>query len=166
MQHLNFWRKCDAAAVTVDLSHLPNKNSSIQQAKIIMTRLFCEEDESLFNSLHSEEESAETLEEKSLTLYEKLEKAIHSKTKVMKPSGTPDEAARNGLPSTIAEVNTWRERSSLNRPVTKYPRFKRNYTMKNIYRLFFSKNEKTAHLIQSVQFTERESNKVLTILVA
>ncbi|GBO46124.1 hypothetical protein AVEN_222442-1 [Araneus ventricosus] len=83
MQYLNFGRNNDAAAVTADLSRSPNKNSLIQQVKIIVTRRFCEEDESLANSSHSEEESTETLEEKSLTLYEKLEKAIHSKTKVL-----------------------------------------------------------------------------------
>ncbi|GBM43007.1 hypothetical protein AVEN_88608-1 [Araneus ventricosus] len=76
MQYLNFGRKYDAAAFTVDLSRLPNKNSLIQQSKIITTRYFCEEDESLSNSSYSEE-STETLEEKSLTLYQKLEKAIH-----------------------------------------------------------------------------------------
>ncbi|GBO04557.1 hypothetical protein AVEN_243352-1 [Araneus ventricosus] len=70
-----FWRKYDDD--TVDLSCLPNKNSSIQQAKIIMARLSCEEEESLSNTSHSEE-STETLEEKSLTWYKKLEKAIHS----------------------------------------------------------------------------------------
>ncbi|GBN73431.1 hypothetical protein AVEN_175868-1 [Araneus ventricosus] len=48
-----------------------------------MTRLFCEEDESMSNSSHSEKESTETLEEKSLTTYEKLEKAIHPKKKVL-----------------------------------------------------------------------------------
>ncbi|GBM73990.1 hypothetical protein AVEN_121798-1 [Araneus ventricosus] len=86
MQDLNLGRKYDAAAVTVDLSRLPNKNSLIQQAKIIMTRLFCGEDDSLSNSSHSEEESAETLEEKSLILYKKLEKVIHSKSKVQRYS--------------------------------------------------------------------------------
>ncbi|GBM18435.1 hypothetical protein AVEN_190078-1 [Araneus ventricosus] len=86
MQYLNFGRKYEAVAVTVDLSLSPNKNSLIQQSKIIMTRLFCEEDESLSNSSHSEEESTETLEDKSLTLYEKLKKAIHSKTKVLRCS--------------------------------------------------------------------------------
>ncbi|GBN79453.1 hypothetical protein AVEN_124741-1 [Araneus ventricosus] len=86
MQYLNFSRKYDATAITVDLSRLPNKISLIQQTKITMTRLFCEEDESLSNSSHSGEESTENLEEKSLTLYEKLEKAIHSKTKVLRCS--------------------------------------------------------------------------------
>ncbi|GBL77835.1 hypothetical protein AVEN_204518-1, partial [Araneus ventricosus] len=81
MQYLDFGRTNIAAAVTVVLSRLPNKNSLIQQAKIIMTRLFCEEDESLSNSSPSEEESAKTSEEKFLTLYEKLEKAIHTKNK-------------------------------------------------------------------------------------
>ena len=75
-------RKYNAAAVTADLSHLPKKNSLIHQAKIIMTRLFCEVDESLSNSSHSEE-SRDTFEEKPLTLNEKLEKAIHSKTRVL-----------------------------------------------------------------------------------
>ncbi|GBN88576.1 hypothetical protein AVEN_52948-1 [Araneus ventricosus] len=105
MQYLNFGRKYDAAEVTVDLSRLPNKNSLIQQVKIIMTRPFCAGDNSpsnslshvhstgsiavtesgtgtwggvLSNSSHSEEESTETLEDKSLKLYEKLEKVIHS----------------------------------------------------------------------------------------
>ncbi|GBL93311.1 hypothetical protein AVEN_219452-1 [Araneus ventricosus] len=83
MQYLNIGRKYDAAAVTFDLPHLPNNISFIQQAKIVMTRLFFEEDESLSNSSHSEEESPEILDERSLTLYVKLEKAIHSKTKVL-----------------------------------------------------------------------------------
>ncbi|GBO29174.1 hypothetical protein AVEN_187920-1 [Araneus ventricosus] len=83
MEYLNFGRKYDAAAIAVDLSRLPNKNSLIQQAEIITTRLFCEEDELLSNSPHSEEESTEILEKKSLTLYIKLEKAIHSKTKIL-----------------------------------------------------------------------------------
>ncbi|GBO16730.1 hypothetical protein AVEN_74909-1 [Araneus ventricosus] len=48
-----------------------------------MTRPFCEEDESLSKSSHSEKVSTETLEEKSLTTYEKLEKAIHPKKKVL-----------------------------------------------------------------------------------
>ncbi|GBM39784.1 hypothetical protein AVEN_25002-1 [Araneus ventricosus] len=86
MQYLNIGRKYDAAAVIADLSRLPNKNSLIQQAKIIMIRLFCELNESLPISSHSEEESTETLEEKSLKLYEKLEKVIHSKTKVLRYS--------------------------------------------------------------------------------
>ncbi|GBO34254.1 hypothetical protein AVEN_210035-1 [Araneus ventricosus] len=51
-----------------------------------MTMLFCEEDESLSNSSHSEKESTETLEEKSLTTYEKFEKAIHPKKKVLRCS--------------------------------------------------------------------------------
>ncbi|GBL92344.1 hypothetical protein AVEN_35872-1 [Araneus ventricosus] len=38
MPYLNFGRKYDAAAVTVDFSRLPNKNALIQQAKIVMTR--------------------------------------------------------------------------------------------------------------------------------
>ncbi|GBM98150.1 hypothetical protein AVEN_167422-1 [Araneus ventricosus] len=72
-------RKYDAATVTVDLSLLPNKNSLVQQAGIFMRKLFCEEGESLSNSSHSEEESPETLEDKSLTLCEKLGKTIHAK---------------------------------------------------------------------------------------
>ncbi|GBL95026.1 hypothetical protein AVEN_187530-1 [Araneus ventricosus] len=83
VQYLNFRRKYDAAAVTVDLPRLPNENSLIQQVKIITTRLFCEEDESRSISSHSEEKSTVTSEEKSLTLYERLEKANHSKTKVL-----------------------------------------------------------------------------------
>ncbi|GBN29561.1 hypothetical protein AVEN_132357-1 [Araneus ventricosus] len=48
MQYLNFGRKCDAAAVPVDLSSsLPNKIYLIEQAKIFMTRFSCEEDDSL-----------------------------------------------------------------------------------------------------------------------
>ncbi|GBN70161.1 hypothetical protein AVEN_67736-1 [Araneus ventricosus] len=105
MQYLNFGRKHHAAAATVDLSRLSNKNSLIQQVKIIMTRSFCAEDDSLSNSLshvhptgsfadtasgtgtwggvlanssHLEEESTETLEDKSLKLYGKLRKAMHS----------------------------------------------------------------------------------------
>ncbi|GBN44917.1 hypothetical protein AVEN_69341-1 [Araneus ventricosus] len=51
MQYLNFGEKYDDDAVTVDLSRLPNKNSLIQQAKIVLTTFFCEEDESLSNSI-------------------------------------------------------------------------------------------------------------------
>ncbi|GFT53264.1 uncharacterized protein TNCV_4233581 [Trichonephila clavipes] len=50
---------------------------------MIGTRLFCEEEESIFNFSHSEEESIEILKEKPLALDEKLEKAIYSKTKVL-----------------------------------------------------------------------------------
>ncbi|GBN40935.1 hypothetical protein AVEN_24490-1 [Araneus ventricosus] len=74
MQYLIFGRKYVVAAVIVDLSRLPNKNYLIQQAKIIMMRLFCELNESLSISSHSEEKCAETLEEKSLALYEKFKK--------------------------------------------------------------------------------------------
>ncbi|GBL83945.1 NFX1-type zinc finger-containing protein 1 [Araneus ventricosus] len=71
MQYLNFGRKYNvcAAAVIADLSRLPNKSSLFQEAKIIIKRLFCEKDESLSNSLHSEG-SPETMKEKSLTLSE------------------------------------------------------------------------------------------------
>ncbi|GBO15906.1 hypothetical protein AVEN_176135-1 [Araneus ventricosus] len=83
MQYLNFGRKYDVAAVVVGPLRLPNNNSLIQQAKIIMIRLFCELNESLSICSHLEEKCTETLEEKSLTLYKKLEKAIRSKTKVL-----------------------------------------------------------------------------------
>ncbi|GFW42708.1 uncharacterized protein TNCV_472981 [Trichonephila clavipes] len=49
---------------------------------MIWTRLFCEEEESIFNSSHSEEETMEIFKEKPLT-DEKIEKAIYSKTKVL-----------------------------------------------------------------------------------
>ncbi|GBN15331.1 hypothetical protein AVEN_242892-1, partial [Araneus ventricosus] len=58
--------KYKAAVFTVDPSRLPNKNSFIQQAKIIMIRLFCKEVELLSNTSRSEEESMETWEDKSL----------------------------------------------------------------------------------------------------
>ncbi|GFW61209.1 DUF1758 domain-containing protein [Trichonephila clavipes] len=76
-------RKYEAGAVTGDISRLPDKNCLVRQAQMIGTRLFCEEEESIFNSSHSEEESMEILKEKPLTLDEKLEKAIYSKTKVL-----------------------------------------------------------------------------------
>ncbi|GFU62414.1 hypothetical protein TNCV_319171 [Trichonephila clavipes] len=44
------------------------------------TRLFCEEEESISNFSHSEEEIIEILKENPLALDEKLEKAIYSKT--------------------------------------------------------------------------------------
>ncbi|GFT55745.1 uncharacterized protein TNCV_4736511 [Trichonephila clavipes] len=47
---------------------------------MIGTRLFCEEEESISNSSHSEEDSIEILKEKPLT-DEKLEKAIYCTTK-------------------------------------------------------------------------------------
>ncbi|GFT65378.1 uncharacterized protein TNCV_1069271 [Trichonephila clavipes] len=83
MQHLNFGRKYEAAAVTGDISRWPGKNCLVRQAQMIGTRLFCEEEESISNSSHSEEESIEILKEKPLTLEEKLETAIYSKTKVL-----------------------------------------------------------------------------------
>ncbi|GFT71633.1 BED-type domain-containing protein [Trichonephila clavipes] len=83
MQYLNFGRKYEAAAVTGDISRLPGKNCLVRQAQMIGTRLFCEEEESISKSSHSEEESIEILKEKPLTLEEKLEKAIYSKTKVL-----------------------------------------------------------------------------------
>ncbi|GFU89361.1 uncharacterized protein TNCV_1783431 [Trichonephila clavipes] len=82
MQYLNFGRKYEAAAVTGDISGLPSKNCLVRQAQMIVTKHFCEEEESITNSLHSEE-SLEILKEKPLTLDEKLEKAIYSKTKVL-----------------------------------------------------------------------------------
>ncbi|GFX28100.1 uncharacterized protein TNCV_424271 [Trichonephila clavipes] len=82
MQYLNFGRKYEAAAVTGDILRLPGKNCLVRQAQMIGTRLFCEEEESIYNSSHSEE-SIEILKEKPLTLDEKLEKAIYSKTKVL-----------------------------------------------------------------------------------
>ncbi|GFW91993.1 uncharacterized protein TNCV_2152731 [Trichonephila clavipes] len=83
MQYLNFGRKYEAAAVTGDISRLPGKNCLVRQAQMIGTRLFCEEEESISNFSHSEEESIEILKEKPLALDEKLEKAIYSKTKVL-----------------------------------------------------------------------------------
>ncbi|GFX01425.1 uncharacterized protein TNCV_1863991 [Trichonephila clavipes] len=82
MQFLNFGRKYEAAAVTVDISRLPSKNCLVRQAQMIGTRLFCEEEESISNSSHSEE-SMEILKEKPLMLEEKLENQIYSKTKVL-----------------------------------------------------------------------------------
>ncbi|GFV96528.1 uncharacterized protein TNCV_459311 [Trichonephila clavipes] len=83
MQYLHFGRKYEAAAVTGNISQLPDKNCLVRQAQMIGTRLFCEEEESISNSSHSEEESMETLKQKPLTLDEKLEKAIYCKTKVL-----------------------------------------------------------------------------------
>ena len=45
----------------------------------MMTKLFLEEDESMSNSSESEEERKWTLKDKSLTLHEKVKKAIQSK---------------------------------------------------------------------------------------
>ncbi|GFW56639.1 uncharacterized protein TNCV_1863491 [Trichonephila clavipes] len=83
MQYLNFGRKYEAAAVTGDTSRLPGKTCLVRQAQMIGTRLFCEEEESISNSSHSEEESMGILKEKPLTLDEKLKKAIYSKTKIL-----------------------------------------------------------------------------------
>ncbi|GFX51543.1 uncharacterized protein TNCV_5012471 [Trichonephila clavipes] len=83
MQYLRFEKKYEAAAATVDISRLPNKNCLAKQAQMIGTKLFCGEEESISNSSHSEEESMEILKEKPLTFGEKLEKAIYSKTKVL-----------------------------------------------------------------------------------
>ncbi|GFX06843.1 uncharacterized protein TNCV_1201581 [Trichonephila clavipes] len=82
MQYLDFGRKYEAAAVIGDISRLPGKNCLVRQAQI-GTRLFCEEEGSISISSHSEKESMEILKEKPLTLDEKLEKAIYSKTKVL-----------------------------------------------------------------------------------
>ncbi|GFY11622.1 uncharacterized protein TNCV_4230911 [Trichonephila clavipes] len=79
MEYLNFGRKYEAAAVTIDIWRLSSKNCLVRQAQMIGTRLFCEE-ESISNSSHSEEESTGILKEKPLTLDEKLEKAVYSKT--------------------------------------------------------------------------------------
>ncbi|GBM76374.1 hypothetical protein AVEN_165976-1 [Araneus ventricosus] len=51
-----------------------------------MIGLFCELSVSLSISSHSEEKLKETLDDKSSALYEKLQKAIHSKTKVLRCS--------------------------------------------------------------------------------
>ncbi|GFW67606.1 uncharacterized protein TNCV_3392771 [Trichonephila clavipes] len=87
MLYLNFGRKYKAAAVTIDISRLPSKNCLVRQAHMgerkIGTKLFCEEEESISKSSHSEEESMEIFEEKPLRLDEKLRKAIYSKTKVL-----------------------------------------------------------------------------------
>ncbi|GFX73813.1 uncharacterized protein TNCV_4291291 [Trichonephila clavipes] len=64
MQYLNFGRKYETAAVTVDISRLPN--CLVRHAQMIGTRLFCEEEESISNSSHSKEESMEILKEKPL----------------------------------------------------------------------------------------------------
>ncbi|GFU04214.1 hypothetical protein TNCV_863421 [Trichonephila clavipes] len=82
MQYLNVGRKCEAVAVTVYVSQLPGKNCLVIQAKMISIRLFCEEEESICNSSHSEE-SMEILKEKPLTLDEKLEKAILKKSFIL-----------------------------------------------------------------------------------
>ncbi|GFY13949.1 uncharacterized protein TNCV_1296101 [Trichonephila clavipes] len=73
MQYLNFGTKYEAAEITVDILRLSNKICLIRQVKIIVTRKSSSEDESLSNS-SSLEEILETLEEKSSTLNEKLEK--------------------------------------------------------------------------------------------
>ncbi|GFX82616.1 uncharacterized protein TNCV_1192911 [Trichonephila clavipes] len=85
MQYLNFGRKYEAAAVTVDISRLLGKNCLVRQAQmcVLGIRLFCEEEESISNSSHSKEESMEILKERPLTLDEKLEKTTNSKTQVL-----------------------------------------------------------------------------------
>ncbi|GFX18256.1 uncharacterized protein TNCV_4305571 [Trichonephila clavipes] len=78
-----FWEKIrSSCAVTVDISRLPSK-SCLVRLNEIGTRLFYEEEESISNSSHFEEESKEILKPKPLTLDEKLEKAIYSKTKIL-----------------------------------------------------------------------------------
>ncbi|GFV88997.1 uncharacterized protein TNCV_4911971 [Trichonephila clavipes] len=91
MQYLNFRRKYEAAAVTDDISRLPGKNCLVRQAHMIGTRLFCEEEESISNFSHSEEESIEILKEKPLTLDEKLEKKFTLKQKfyIVQPKKVP-----------------------------------------------------------------------------
>ncbi|GFX86729.1 uncharacterized protein TNCV_1409261 [Trichonephila clavipes] len=60
------------------------KKIFLEKPKCVLgTRLFCEEEESISNSSHSEEDSMEILKEKPLTLDEKLAKAIYSTTKVL-----------------------------------------------------------------------------------
>ncbi|GFV69164.1 uncharacterized protein TNCV_803541 [Trichonephila clavipes] len=71
-------------AVTVDISRLFSKKFfGWTSSNEIGTRLSCKEEESISNSLHSEEVSMEILKEKPLTLEKKLEKAIYSETKVL-----------------------------------------------------------------------------------
>ncbi|GFU76838.1 uncharacterized protein TNCV_4519941 [Trichonephila clavipes] len=92
MQCLNFGRKYEATAVTGDISRLPGKNCLVRQAQMIGTRLFCEEEESVSNSLHSEEKSMEILKEKPLTLDEKLERkqfTLKQKFYIVQPKKVP-----------------------------------------------------------------------------
>ncbi|GFX19514.1 uncharacterized protein TNCV_2074231 [Trichonephila clavipes] len=76
MRYLNFGRKYEAAAVTDDISRLPEKlfnffilivylvlKLRLALIQMIGTRLSCEEEKSISNSSHSEEESMEILKE-------------------------------------------------------------------------------------------------------
>ncbi|GFT42079.1 uncharacterized protein TNCV_1668691 [Trichonephila clavipes] len=85
MQYLVFIRKYEAAVVTVDISRLRIKNCLVRPAQMRdKDKTFLRhKEESIFNSLHSEEDNTEVLKEKSLTLDEKLGKVIYSKTKVL-----------------------------------------------------------------------------------
>ncbi|GBN99176.1 hypothetical protein AVEN_145142-1 [Araneus ventricosus] len=112
MQYLNFGRKYDAAPVIVDLSRLPNRNSLIQQAKIIMIRLFCELNELLSISSHTEEKCTETLEEKYLMLYEKLEKVIHSKAKALRCSTSKSSSLSKIMKQELQLFDSTEHRSS------------------------------------------------------
>ncbi|GFT33124.1 uncharacterized protein TNCV_1264851 [Trichonephila clavipes] len=87
MQYLNFGRKYEAAAVTVDISRLPGKNYLVRQAQMRERgiRFFLEEEESISNSFLQRREH-EDFERKPLMLDEKLVKAIDSKTKVFCPT--------------------------------------------------------------------------------
>ena len=62
-----------------------------------MTKLFCEEDESMSESSQSIEESTETLEDKSLTLGKKFKKAIQSKTKVLLHCSSNKDSRRSKI---------------------------------------------------------------------
>ncbi|GBL69888.1 hypothetical protein AVEN_114084-1 [Araneus ventricosus] len=87
MQYVKFGRKYDAAAVTADLSCLPNKNSLIQQAKIIMARLLLRGRRitvQLF--VLKRRDHGNFGREIFNVVYVKLGKAIHSKTKVLRCS--------------------------------------------------------------------------------
>ncbi|GFT04468.1 uncharacterized protein TNCV_1929851 [Trichonephila clavipes] len=75
MQCLNFGRKYKAGAVIVDILRFTSKKRVVRQAQMVETNLFCEEEETISNSL-------KVLKEKHLELDEKLEKPIYSKTKV------------------------------------------------------------------------------------
>ncbi|GBM81329.1 hypothetical protein AVEN_47415-1 [Araneus ventricosus] len=96
MQYLTFGRKYDAAAVTDDLSRAQNKNSLNQRAKIIMIKVFCELNESLSISSHSEEKRTETLEEKCLfSIVRKIRKSDPLNSKVLRCSTTKSSSLSN-----------------------------------------------------------------------
>ncbi|GFW50613.1 transposable element Tc3 transposase [Trichonephila clavipes] len=80
---LDYIRASRGSAMTEIIFKIQAQLRDREREREIGTRLFYEEEESISNSSHSEEESMEILKEKPQALDEKLEIAIYSKTKIL-----------------------------------------------------------------------------------